>query len=1561
MKQFNNTTILTTKNPEAFLNFTYDSSNLWIYPSCTNVYAKTLYVNGLDITSYSASLGYVLRLNSTDTIASFHIFTSLNSSFDVNVTFNVFDTSDFNSDPSPIQTYDVSILNRPYVISSNNGAINQYTNDDILIEDEASYMLLRTNPKFTGNVKLYVDSSNYMYLDTFKVSDILSNKKYRHQKVSAASILSSDIRNVFSTLPLGELYRVDVDDTLNVSIPETQLKDQYRTAYNYGATLIKDELYPEDNGILAPLWINSKLPDYFAVFRLNGVYNQETYRGSSLLNLATKYLEESDIIKSWSMQYNSPLGIYLSTHMADVIKIQSPVFLSLTDPSLNESDPNTWYGIAVDKGVLTGRSETTYYFDKKSSNFTDLNAFVSQGFERNTLLCPNIVNLEFIFSDNDVSMYTMSRYFGLYLTENILYKIAYYADSSSGNVEIISLDGKDSSVFINSSLFDVITGDILPQYANRILVLNDGKELHRFKNVNDLDTLAREHLSKPKNNIYSVETEKTNINPFITLTLNRELEQGEHLRIVNKTQNTIWEAYGVDASQYPCDKYCTQTLDVSDHHAVVYRTFFNTNGTIAQQIREIEQAFDRFEDYEVAQFRSGLRGDNWVSIILNDNASTSEDWQFQRLTASTRSTFYDVSTDFNDAGKPDDITFFGVFTPTENDFGVVTYDSSYGPIDFELYGDRQSISLNLFNRATNNLYSFDSSKNILDKFEQTTLVQGPGNWYEKLLTFDISTRSYLYVKDPLHIHDKVLVMTTNEISLIQNQVQLNAYDIWPLNISLMGINPVKDIDYTVYDPSIDFKSEYFYNREDDASTYSISIDACSGYTLDIQGSYVVKYGAGQLIQNGLTRTYGDPSSAFLFNTFDSSVYILANTTTNVTYAILDGSHNYTGYNPNVAEESMASYYDSSAFLKYGLTVPLVSKWVGTGTDVRGNLLRLTLDPSLPSLIADSTHYTQEISYPVFKYLTPGNKAWESYVFYDINDVIYDASTYRFLTLKEAMITYPYVDYFSKLVYSNNNVDATKTRSSIVYYNGYKNTIDTIFTGLNISMKVQEVAKNVIDIKNYNRYRFSFISTASKNRDSRRPIEVIINENTKTILVVWYQGNDELNYNMRYSTFLPGKSLLDPSNYGFVTGTQIDSSYYSFVKTPFYFNNSVSTLPTVSMYDATTTMYASDIANTYAQFNKNLYGLNSVWNTYHNLMTNRVFYAYRDKQYNTFVQYLNYTYFPSNNTYNTYTTNYGYKYNSNQNLYVNNTTNLNTFQDLLRYSNTNVMYYIIRGTQLITSYNTELFNPISLSINPPRTYRQTQTYNGWFKPKFNSILEFNSDEDSEFINVVQRGFMFSNTNLRMYNNIPQLWYNKVVSTVTQQDVSAGDAISFVSNFNTFNSLWDKSYYIKDGNLIDGFQNPDELSSFFGSKLPKLPDSIALENWDTTTATSSETETEITLFFNLTRAILNKFNSNLTFINNWAGLSYDDNVINSYIKNTIITYYNISHPKILVDFYYKSFSVQRLYYRYNSTFIINDNKQNFNGQLVYENDEYIYKIIIPKSGNFSYFVKFTMTEK
>jgi len=80
MKLFNNTAILTSKNPEAFLSFTYDVSDYYILPYTSSFPLNALYVNGLDINKYASLTEdreeYALMLDATLNMATFHIYTS---------------------------------------------------------------------------------------------------------------------------------------------------------------------------------------------------------------------------------------------------------------------------------------------------------------------------------------------------------------------------------------------------------------------------------------------------------------------------------------------------------------------------------------------------------------------------------------------------------------------------------------------------------------------------------------------------------------------------------------------------------------------------------------------------------------------------------------------------------------------------------------------------------------------------------------------------------------------------------------------------------------------------------------------------------------------------------------------------------------------------------------------------------------------------------------------------------------------------------------------------------------------------------------------------------------------------------------------------------------------------------------------------------------------------------------------------------------------------------------------------------------------------------------------
>jgi hypothetical protein len=569
-----------------------------------------------------------------------------------------------------------------------------------------------------------------------------------------------------------------------------------------------------------------------------------------------------------------------------------------------------------------------------------------------------------------------------------------------------------------------------------------------------------------------------------------------------------------------------------------------------------------------------------------------------------------------------------------------------------------------------------------------------------------------------------------------------------------------------------------------------------------------------------------------------------------------------------------------------------------------------------------------------------------------------------------MFDEPTLDVFSKLMYSNYDVIGSKTRSSIVYYNEFKQSIDTISQGLSFSLKVQSIASALLNIKNYDRFRFGFITTSARNYHDNYPIEVIINENTKTILMIWYQGNDILSYSKRNSTLLPGKSFLinnnDITNFqGFST---TDVSKYSYVKSPFYLNTNSQTLTVSNLYSDSsifTTIQCSPVLQE-AYNTKNSTG--SIINAFGSNQTNinKILVGYSNAVYTTFSKSTNYAYINESTTIGNNVINQAYKYSSNLNLYNNNTCDIDLFKYLISQQLVDkiVYYHIIRGSQIYNS-NAFLTPPMILSINGPSNYNINSsdnfyTYNGWYIPKFNNILEFNYNEEDEMINTVQKDFILSNTNLDSYNSIPQYWYNKVVSVVSNYDVSIKNAIGHTDNFNIFKSQWDAEYYIKDGSLVNGYTASQELPSFFGSKLIKLPEFLVLDTWDTTSTTNSYANQTITLTFNLTKGIQNLFKNKQEFLNNWVGLpNYTESDIDNYILNTILTYYNISFSKIKLNIYSKK-GTNIINYTYSNDMI--EVTQNFDSQLSIVNSDYIYQIKINNvyTNYLAYYVKFTLFE-
>ena len=127
-----------------------------------------------------------------------------------------------------------------------------------LTDTNSSFQLARTNPKLSGNIKLVVTSEQNLFLDTFKVSDNLSKYAYRHKSVSAMSLYSTDVRNIFKSLDSKDLYKVP-NVNLKANTPFIEYGKRYKTLFDKGAETMEAKRKEENFRIFVLLWLTRNL------------------------------------------------------------------------------------------------------------------------------------------------------------------------------------------------------------------------------------------------------------------------------------------------------------------------------------------------------------------------------------------------------------------------------------------------------------------------------------------------------------------------------------------------------------------------------------------------------------------------------------------------------------------------------------------------------------------------------------------------------------------------------------------------------------------------------------------------------------------------------------------------------------------------------------------------------------------------------------------------------------------------------------------------------------------------------------------------------------------------------------------------------------------------------------------------------------------------------------------------------------------------------------------------------------------------------------------------------
>lgn len=302
---------------------------------------------------------------------------------------------------------------------------NELPTKTYIHDDLSSYSVLKTNPKLSGNIKLTLDSSNNLWLNSIDANNELADSSYKKFPVSPKSTFSKDLYSFLKNgqTPTSILYDLFQLDS-SYENTKRELYQQYDNFYNYGVEQLKSKFYDENFSFFAPIWLRKNIPSYFIIFRVDGPIYPESYSTISNEVFFETYLKDSKIIKTFDMREGSNLGIYLRKIVDDTRFKDRPL-----DISFDVDVPTVWNGVSYKDGTMTGKSEFLFDYWSKDRPILELEEYISTGFERHGIISTNLINLEFLFDDEESSLYSINRYFGLYVNENELAKIEIYPNA----------------------------------------------------------------------------------------------------------------------------------------------------------------------------------------------------------------------------------------------------------------------------------------------------------------------------------------------------------------------------------------------------------------------------------------------------------------------------------------------------------------------------------------------------------------------------------------------------------------------------------------------------------------------------------------------------------------------------------------------------------------------------------------------------------------------------------------------------------------------------------------------------------------------------------------------------------------------------------------------------------------------------------------------------------------------------------------------------------------------------------------------------------------------------
>ena len=366
--------------------------------------------------------------------------------------------------------------------------------------DNVSEMIVRTIPKLSTNVKVTTNGDR-VSLDSFDADSAVSGDRFKNFTTYSTSLYNKDIAKFWKGAA-GHAYTVrkEFDD---VSVKD-DFSRQYETLYWAGCEYINSLEYDESYGMLAPLWLNDRIPDRFVIFKVpEPSYCRNITEASRTagFDFREDILKKCVIIRTFDLTENTRIGSYIRRYRNQSGFPESPVTFNEEWISFN--------GIDIETGEFTSKKE--HYgerFWRHDETVIETDGYITEGFERNGVVAANLMNIEFLFDDPAADEYTFGRYFGLYcdviydgdfeISKNALYNSenAYSADPAKFNIysDTPFIADNPDGVIVPFDVSKVSEPDMLPN--GQILDSDDINSVFCVEDINgNLHSISRTPIS----------------------------------------------------------------------------------------------------------------------------------------------------------------------------------------------------------------------------------------------------------------------------------------------------------------------------------------------------------------------------------------------------------------------------------------------------------------------------------------------------------------------------------------------------------------------------------------------------------------------------------------------------------------------------------------------------------------------------------------------------------------------------------------------------------------------------------------------------------------------------------------------------------------------------------------------------------------------------------------------------------------------------------------------------------------------------------------------------------